>query len=186
MPSFTRMCTVVAITMFLKDVNAQGSARITNEVFFDIEIGGQPAGRIKMGLFGDNVPRTVENFRALCTGEKGTSSTGTVLHYKGSPWHRVITDFMAQGGDITSGDGFGGESIYGGKFDDENFDIKFTKKYQLAMANSGPNTNGSQFFITFAPTSHLDGLHTVFGAVIEGFDVIDKLEAIASSSGTPT
>ena len=160
-------------------------APVTHQVYFDVDIGGQPAGRIIMGLFGDVVPKTVENFRALCTGENGTSSSGAVLHYKNSPFHRVISNFMAQGGDITQGNGRGGESIFGRKFDDENFDLRFTKPYQLAMANSGKNTNGSQFFITFIKTEWLNGHHVIFGEVIGGFDIVQRLENIATSDGVP-
>ena len=156
---------------------------ITRKVFFDIEIGDQPAGRIVFGLFGDTVPRTVENFRALCTGEKGMGTQGTPLHFKGSVFHRIIPGFMAQGGDFTRGDGRGGESIYGAKFDDENFKLTHGKPYLLSMANSGKNTNGSQFFITFEKTGWLDGKHVVFGEVLEGQDVVKAMEAVGSRSG---
>ena len=156
---------------------------ITRKVFFDIEIGDQPAGRIVFGLFGDTVPRTVENFRALCTGEKGMGTQGKPLHFKGSIFHRIIPGFMAQGGDFTRGDGRGGESIYGAKFDDENFKLTHGKPYLLSMANSGKNTNGSQFFITFEKTGWLDGKHVVFGEVLEGQDVVKAMEAVGSRSG---
>eukprot|EP00604_Paraphysomonas_vestita_P001948 CAMPEP_0174821412 /NCGR_PEP_ID=MMETSP1107-20130205/7721_1 /TAXON_ID=36770 /ORGANISM="Paraphysomonas vestita, Strain GFlagA" /LENGTH=172 /DNA_ID=CAMNT_0016038397 /DNA_START=47 /DNA_END=565 /DNA_ORIENTATION=+ len=152
-------------------------------VFFDVEIGQRPAGRIVIELFADRTPITAENFRALCTGEKGIGQSGKPLHYKGSPFHRVISGFMAQGGDFTLGNGRGGESIYGGKFKDENFSIRHTQRGDLSMANAGPNTNGSQFFITFIQTSWLDGKHCVFGRVTEGFEVLDALERIGSQSG---
>ena len=156
---------------------------ITHKTFFDIEIDGKPEGRIVFGMFGDTVPLTVDNFVKLCTGEMGEGKSGKPLHYKGSAFHRIITGFMAQGGDFTLGDGRGGESIYGEKFKDENFNLKHTKPNLLSMANAGPNTNGSQFFITFAATPWLDGRHTVFGEVIEGADIVKALEAIGSSSG---
>ncbi|GAA5886317.1 hypothetical protein JCM16303_003761 [Sporobolomyces ruberrimus] len=130
-------------------------------VFFDIKINDNNAGRIIMELFADVTPKTAENFRALCTGEKGTGQSGVPLHYKGSKFHRIIKGFMCQGGDFTRGNGTGGESIYGEKFEDENFELKHEKPFMLSMANAGPNTNGSQFFITTVPTPHLDGKHTL-------------------------
>jgi peptidylprolyl isomerase len=154
------------------------------QVFFEISIGDQPAGRIEMELFADTCPKTAENFLQLCVGTK--SKSGKMLHYKGSSFHRVIPDFMCQGGDFTAGNGTGGESIYGGKFDDETFEGKAGKHFgpgTLSMANAGKNTNGSQFFICTAPTPHLDGKHVVFGQVVKGYDVIKKIEAVGSRSG---
>ena len=135
-------------------------------------------------MFGDVVPKTAKNFATLCDGSAGVGNSGKPLHFKDSKFHRIIPGFMAQGGDFTSGDGRGGESIYGSKFADENFELNHDKPYLLSMANAGPNTNGSQFFITFKETPWLNGRHTVFGEVLEGFDVVEALEKIGSGSGS--
>ncbi|ESZ90424.1 peptidyl-prolyl cis-trans isomerase [Sclerotinia borealis F-4128] len=146
--------------------------------FFDITVDSAPAGRITFKLHDEITPRTARNFRELCTGQHG-------FGYAGTPFHRIIPQFMLQGGDFTRGNGTGGKSIYGTKFQDENFVLKHTKPGQLSMANSGKNTNGSQFFITTIATPWLDGKHVVFGEVIEGMELVKKIEGLGTRSGTP-
>ncbi|EZG56789.1 peptidyl-prolyl cis-trans isomerase, cyclophilin-type [Gregarina niphandrodes] len=155
-----------------------------SRVFMDIGINGKAAGRIVFKLYEDT-PKTSDNFRHLCIGDK-TGKSGQKLTYKGCPFHRIIPGFMAQGGDFTQRNGTGGESIYGNRFEDENFNHKHTKPYLLSMANAGPGTNGSQFFITFAATPWLDGAHVVFGEVESGQDIVKAMESKGQDSGRVT
>ena len=146
------------------------------KVFFEIAVGGKPQGKVVMELFKNTVPKTAENFRALCVGDQVSKITGKPLHYQGSGFHRVIPQFMIQGGDFTRHNGTGGESIYGDRFADENFNLRHSEPFLLSMANAGPNTNGSQFFITTVATPWLDGKHCVFGKVVEGKEIVSAIE----------
>jgi len=178
----------------LKSEDVPPDLTVTEKCYMDIKIGSEDAGRVVFGLYGNVCPKTCFNFRALCTGEtkaeegvhKRTIAAGqSTLTYKGSTFHRIIPNFMIQGGDFTKMDGTGGESVYGGKFEDESFRIKHTREGLVSMANAGADCNGAQFFITTASAGHLDGKHVIFASVIEGYDVIKKIEDHGTNSGKP-
>lgn len=178
MVAFNTLLAILAFASTLCSIKA-GETTVSKMVYFDISIGGEPAGRIEFGLFMDTSPKTAENFYQLCVSTKPNFS------YKGSTFHRVIKDFMIQGGDFTTKDGRGGESIYGKYFDDENFTLNHYGAGWLSMANAGPDTNGSQFFITCVETPWLNGHHTVFGKVLKGMNVVRKIEALSTTADKP-
>ena len=165
---------------------AAKDAEVTHKVAFTVSIDGKKVEeKIVFGLFGKDVPRTAHNFKAICHDNLKSKSTGKPLSYTGSSFHRIIPNFMIQGGDFTNHNGTGGESVYGAKFEDENFNVKHDIGV-LSMANAGPNTNGSQFFITTAQTGWLDGRHTVFGRVLSGMDTVKAVEKVGTGSGKPS
>jgi len=166
-------------------LSANTPTRKEGDVFCDVDIDNRNIGRIIFELYDDVVPLTCENFYSLCVGSHTSKTNGKPLHYKGSKFHRIIPQFMVQGGDVTLGNGRGGESIYGEKFQDENFVLKHEKPFLLSMANAGPDTNSSQFFLTTIVCDWLDNKHTVFGEVVEGKDVVKKIEDQGSPKGIP-
>ena len=170
---------------FLVSLALASKPEITNVVYLDLAIENKDVGRVIFGLYGKDAPKTVQNFRGLCTGEYGKNAERIPLHYSGSHFHRIIPGFVVQGGDFIKGNGRGGESIYGKEFKDENLDLSHSGPGVLSMANSGPHTNGSQFFITLRETPWLDGKHVVFGEVLEGFEVVKMIEEEGTEEGVP-